>query len=384
YQTLFTDARDIGANFQEAARVVLHSILASAQFLFVVADGSQDVTAERSRRISLLLYDEPNHPAVLEAAARGDLDTREKVETFVKAQLREAKASVGLEEFYYDWMNLDRLDYTIDLSAAGYADYSLATNEAMRTNLRDYLNTVVLEEGMPFILAFRDQRMFVSEETAWIFGDDMSMSGAMDGEGAVISTEGIDKRVGLLTTPTMATLTLKIESKSIVDRGVFVNEHILCRDIPLPSAVTPIDDTAFPEDASQREKLEGHQQGACASCHVQLDAPGYALEPFGPVGEVKTEDKFGNPLADDGTFEIDGVQQNFDNVYEFSDMLAGSDELVSCIVERRLSHALARFVHGDDQLHACELERLEEIFRASNFDLRELTVGIATSSYFMN
>lgn len=379
YVQVYEEAAGLGMNPLEGARTVTEAILASPLFIMVASDGSQDPSRERAQRISLLLFNEPNHPTVLGAAQAGELDTRAGVERFVRAQLRDAKVSLGLEEFYYDWLNLDRLDSTIDLSSEGYSEYTLATNDALREDVDDYLQTLVFEEEQPFVRAFLDRRAFVRPETAWIYGQPELTPEA---GGTMTDLSAVPKRAGLLTTPALTALTLKIESKSIVDRGVFVNEHILCRDIPIPAAVTPIDQTKFPEDASQRERLADHEQGACAGCHVMLDAPGYALEMFGPIGELKTEDEWGNVLRDDGTFGVDGRQLPFEDVYAFSDLLARSDELVRCIVQRRLSHALARVVVATDAAHQCELSRLESIFRESQFDIRELTVGIATSRYF--
>lgn len=379
YVQVYEEAAGLGMNPLEGARTVTEAILASPLFIMVASDGSGDVGRERAQRISLLLFNEPNHPAVLGAAQAGELDTRAGVERFVRGQLRDGKVSLGLEEFYYDWLNLDRLDSTIDLTSEGYPEYTLATNDALREDVETYLRTLVFEEEQPFVRAFLDRRAFVRPETAWIYGEPRLTPAA---GGAMMDLSSVPKRTGLLTTPALAALTLKIESKSIVDRGVFVNEHVLCRDIPIPAAVTPIDQAKFPEDASQRERLADHEQGPCAGCHVMLDAPGYALEMFGPIGELKTEDEWGNVLRDDGTFGVDGQEFPFEDVYAFSDLLARSDELVRCIVQRRLSHALARVALATDAAHQCELSRLESIFRESQFDIRELTVGIATSRYF--
>ena len=381
YLAVYDGASDLGQNFETGSQLVTRAILASPQFVFVATDGATtDARLQRAQRLSLLLYNQANQPDVLAAAANGDLDSPEGVETFVRAALRERRVSIGVEEFYYDWLNLDRLDYTIDLSNQGYPSYSLVTNDLMRQDTIAYLQTLVFEEDSPIVLAFTDRRAYSRPETAWIYGSDQVS--APEG-GGMVDLSALPKRVGLLTQPAMLTLTLKIETKSIVDRGVFVNEHLLCREIPLPAAVTPIDATKFPPDASQREKLVDHEQGPCATCHVMLDAPGYALEMFGPIGEFKTEDEFGNLLRDDGTFEVDGVQSDFQDVFEFSELLGGSDELARCIVRKRLSHALAKVVSANDPTHTCELERLTAIFEKSNYDMKELIVGIATSSYFL-
>ncbi len=381
YIAVYDGSAALNQSFEEGSRLFTRALLASPQFVFVASDGSTtDATLQRAQRISLLLYNQPSHPDVVAAARNGQLDTRAQVETFVRAALRDQKISAGIEDFYYDWLVLDRLDYTIDLSNQGYAEYSLQTNEWMRRDTMAYLHTLVFDEDAPLLRAFLDRRAFARPETAWIYAPDPP---SMPAGGGMVDLSSTSKRVGVLTQPSMLTLTLKIETKSIVDRGVFVNEHILCREIPLPAAVTPIDATRFPPDASQREKLADHEQGPCATCHVMLDAPGYALEMFGPIGEFKTEDQYGNRLRDDGTFEIDGVESSFQDVFEFSQLLARSEELASCIVRKRLSHALAKVVRPSDGLHTCELERLGAIFRDSNFDIKELTVGIATSSYFM-
>lgn len=375
---VFSAAESANMRFDDAAKIAVRSILSSPRFFYFVSD--PDTAIDRmtvAKRLSLLIYNHTNEPSVMAAANAGQFDTLEGIESFTREALNNEKVSVALEEFYYDWLNLDRLDYTVDLSSQGYEQYTVDTNDALREDITDYLNTIVLDSNMPFMNVFSDQRAFIRPETSWIYGD-----GSLIASPELQDISHLPKRSGLLTHPAMLTLSLKIEAKSIVDRGVFMNEHILCRDIPLPAAVTPIDPKLVPENASQREKLEQHVVGACAVCHESLDAPGYALEAFGPIGEHKETDIYGNPLLDDGIFDIDGSVATFDNVHEFSALLTQSDEVAQCIVQRRLSHALARVADWD--LDSCEIARLKDIYIRSNYDLKELTVGIATSHYFTN
>ena len=377
--SVFDAAESADISFEDAAKIAVRSILSSPRFFYFVSDPEDAIDrATIAKRLSLLIYNHTNEPSVMAAADAGQFDTPEGIESFTREALNDEKVSVALEEFYYDWLNLDRLDYTVDLTSQGYSNYSFETNDALREDITDYLNTIVQNSDMPFMNVFSDARAFIRPETSWIYDD----SSLIASPNELQDISHLPKRSGLLTHPAMLALSLKIEEKSIVDRGVFINEHILCRDIPLPAAVTPIDPTLLPEDASQREQLEQHVVGACAGCHESLDAPGYALEAFGPIGEHKETDVYGNPLLDDGIFDIDGSVKTFDNVHEFSALITQSDEVAQCIVHRRLSHALARV--ADWELDACEIERLKDIYIRSNYDLKELTVGIATSHYFTN
>ena len=68
-------------------------------------------------------------------------------------------------------------------------------------------------------------------------------------------------------------------------RGVFINERILGAHIPPPPPGVPAIEPDIRGAISIRDQLEKHRNSEnCASCHLTIDPPGFALENYDPVG----------------------------------------------------------------------------------------------------
>lgn len=93
-------------------------------------------------------------------------------------------------------------------------------------------------------------------------------------------------RGGVLTQASVLKVTANGTRTSPVVRGVWVMENILGRHpLPPPPDAGSIDpDTRG--STTIREQLALHQSSSsCASCHRQIDPPGFALESFDPAGQ---------------------------------------------------------------------------------------------------
>ena len=72
-------------------------------------------------------------------------------------------------------------------------------------------------------------------------------------------------------------------------RGVWVLENILGRKPSPPPADAGSIDPDTRGSTTIREQLALHQSSkSCASCHRQIDPPGFALEAFDPSGQWRT------------------------------------------------------------------------------------------------
>jgi hypothetical protein len=93
------------------------------------------------------------------------------------------------------------------------------------------------------------------------------------------------KRGGLLTQGAILKVTADGTTTSPVVRGVFINERILGQAIPPPPPGVPAIEPDVRGATSIRDQLEKHRSNdSCASCHLTIDPPGFALESYDPVG----------------------------------------------------------------------------------------------------
>lgn len=76
---------------------------------------------------------------------------------------------------------------------------------------------------------------------------------------------------------------------SPVLRGAWLLSNIIGREPPPPPPNVGSIEPDTRGATTLREQLAKHQNNqACASCHRQIDPPGFALECFDPAGRLRT------------------------------------------------------------------------------------------------
>lgn len=122
--------------------------------------------------------------------------------------------------------------------------------------------------------------------------DDESLRGAKENEGAtdeehLLRVELPPHRGGLATMGLFLTKSSLPLRTSPVQRGVWLMESLLGRQLPNPPANVPSlsEDAVDESGLTIREQLERHRaDSSCASCHDKIDPLGISLEGFDPIG----------------------------------------------------------------------------------------------------
>jgi hypothetical protein len=168
---------------------------------------------------------------------------------------------------------------------------------------------------------------------------------------------------------------------SAVQRGVWISEQFLGREIPSPPAnVDPISaDETDAAGLTTREQLERHRANkTCAACHAKFDPLGVALENFDGIGRWRTTLRDGDRLSSTdrmpGGREIAGATGLRDY------LLDHRDEVLSHFTRKLVGYALGRGVQpGDTAL----LERLSDNLPKNEYRLSFLVEAIVTSPQFV-
>ena len=92
-------------------------------------------------------------------------------------------------------------------------------------------------------------------------------------------------RGGVLTMASVLKVTANGTTTSPVLRGAWVLDRILGTPPPKPTVDVEAVEPDIRGATTIREQLAKHRQSAeCASCHVKIDPPGFALESFDVIG----------------------------------------------------------------------------------------------------
>ncbi|MEZ6128561.1 MAG: DUF1588 domain-containing protein [Planctomycetaceae bacterium] len=168
---------------------------------------------------------------------------------------------------------------------------------------------------------------------------------------------------------------------SAVQRGVWVTEQFLGRQIPAPPpSVDPISkDETDAAGLTTQQQLERHRADrTCAACHAKFDPLGVALENFDPIGRWRATLRDGGKLSStdhmpDGR-RIVGVTGLRDY------LLDHQHEVYAHFTRKLLGYALGRGVEpGDTAL----LERLNQELPRHGYRLSFLVEAIVSSPQFL-
>jgi hypothetical protein len=167
-----------------------------------------------------------------------------------------------------------------------------------------------------------------------------------------------------------------------ITRGKWLVETIFNDPPPPPPADVPDLEKAPQKDAGRsltmRERFALHRERSdCASCHVKLDAFGFALENYDAVGRWRDADEKGNPIDNSGSIFN---KHAFQNVEQFKEaLLSESPRFVRAFAGHVLKYALGRELAPTDKT---ALDAIVARAGAADFRLREVLKAVALSEPF--
>jgi hypothetical protein len=177
---------------------------------------------------------------------------------------------------------------------------------------------------------------YANEALADVYG----LAGVEGPELRRVSLAGLPRR-GVLTQPSVLTVTSDPTRTSPVKRGKWILETLLgAPPPPPPPGVGVLDESAeAAAAASLRERLEQHRADpACAACHDTLDPLGFGLENFDAIGAWRERD---------GAFAIDAAGElpdgrAFSGPEELAAVLRADDGFLRNVLERLTVYAVGR------------------------------------------
>lgn len=372
--------------YAAAFELTLDAFLQSPQFLYRLelatelqakdAPPALDGFAMASR-LSYFLWQSMPDDELLDAAEADALRTPDQVAAQARRMLEAPQAKDAFVDFHRQWLGFDRvLDENKDPALFP------AWSDALRASIREESDRVVAHvfgSDAPTLAELLTTRVtFADTALAQLY--EVPLQGAAWETPLMLPA---DKRAGLLTRANFLAGRAHTTNGSPPLRGVAVLGQLLCAPPAAPpanaAATPPVADMAAKQ--TNRQLFEEKTRAAeCQACHKTINGVGYGFEHYDSTGQFRARD---NGSAVDASGELIGtdVDGPFRGAVELSERLASSRTVQRCAAQNWLRYAFGR---DDNPADTCLAEQLAESMAASNGDLRELLVLIATSAPFMS
>ena len=346
----FTSGRRDGGSFDTGIQFALERLLVAPDFLVrIVRDQAQSAPGqaydlsdvEVASRLSFFLWSSIPDEPLLALAERGELTSPPVLEQQVRRMLADARARALVDDFASQWLNLRRVaDVVADPVA--YPDFDDSLLEAFRTETELFVGST-LREDRSILELLRADYTFVNERLARHYG----IPGIYGNRFRRVTVPNQQQRGGLLAHGALLAVTSYPNRTSPVLRGKWLLDNILGAPPPAPPPNVPV----LPEfgeggkTASVRERLEQHRKNpVCASCHANIDPPGFALENFDAIGAWRTLDEGRKAVDASGTMpngvKVDGLSGLRAMLLEQPDQFVGTvtEKLMAYAIGRRLEY----------------------------------------------
>jgi hypothetical protein len=308
------------------------------------------------------------------AAASGGLSTKDGVTTQLKWMLQDPKGVKVVNRFLEDWVHLSDVD-TVVKDSQQFPDWTGATlRTAVKGQAQAFFDYVLRSQSGSLSALFTSPTVFVNKSVASYYG----VTSTSDAFTSIDRTDGTVS--GLLTLPALLAALAKPTESSLIYRGKFVREQLLCQELPPPPPNVPNAPDTQP-GVSTREKFRQHEvDPACSSCHQVMDPIGFGFENFDAVGRYRKTD---NGVAVDASGEVlmtADIDGKFIGVAELGKKLAGSAEVQACVGRQWFRFFLNRF---EQEVDNCSMKSIVDNFKASNNDLNSLPLALVQTDAFL-
>jgi Protein of unknown function (DUF1592)/Protein of unknown function (DUF1588)/Protein of unknown function (DUF1585)/Protein of unknown function (DUF1587)/Protein of unknown function (DUF1595)/Planctomycete cytochrome C len=382
YLGVFDQTFSTSSDFEQSILDALCAILLSPRFLFVWEPPSNNGLAreldqhELAARLALFLTASVPDEELAAAAAKDELSIPGGLRAQTQRLIKERAFRHFTEDFVSQWLGTRTLqgmhrpnselfpDFDDELRAAFEEEPILFVEEVFRENK----SLLTLIDGKFTFLNRRLARHYQIEHDPPLADRTLRVELPADSE-----------RGGLLTMAAVLTTTSYPHRTSPVLRGKWVLDNFLgAPPHPPPPNIPPLETPGVPETVgSLRAKLMAHRADpACAGCHKSMDAVGFGLETFDPIGRLRElESEAPNDtvsvLADGTALAGPSSVKNW--------LQTRQDDFIRNLVFRAFGYALGRgLTPGDYPDVEIAVDRLER----NNYDAQELILAIAESKSF--
>ncbi len=393
-QAIVLEAMEKKICFQDAMLIAYKSILCSPDFLFVTETPGPLTGDQLATRLALYLWRSLPDQQLIDLGRSGEILKPEVLEAEAKRLLNHRKADRFIDNFTDQWLELSAL-YATAPDNKLYPDYSSDGNlvESLAAETRAFVREMVRED-LPSATVVNSDFTFLNERLAVHY----DIPGVKGNRLRKVSLPADSVRGGILTQGSMMKISANGFTTSPVKRGVWVLERILGIHPPPPPPNAGAIEPDTRGATTVREQLDKHRRvESCASCHLMIDPPGFALESFDVMGgyrtryrsiekgEAKAIDrgmfryhiKLGLPIDASGTFE----GEDFSEIQSFKTLLAKEDrQIAKNLLERLLIQSTGAVATFSDR---AVIEQILDENAANGYGMRSLILSLIETPMFL-
>ena len=365
----------------EAVRLVLARLLVSPAFLYRMesappGDKSAPVSDyELASRLSYFLWSSMPDAPLREAAASGRLHRPDVLAAQARRMAKDLRVRRLATEFACQWLHIYDFDSLDEKSTRHFPTFA-GVRSAMQEEAILFFTDLFQNDGS--VLSILDgDHTFLNEALAKHYGIP-----GVTGPGWR-RVDGVKQygRGGILGLAATLAKQSGASRTSPILRGNWVAEVLLGDKLPRPPKNVPQlpDDEAATQGLTMRQLVERHTTDPrCASCHVRIDAFGYALEAYDAIGRRRDRDLGDRPIDTSARLR-DGTA--FDGFDGLRDYLATTrrEAVIKQFCRKFLGYALGRAVQlSDDPL----LQEMEQKLRNNGYRFSAILEAVVGSRQF--
>jgi hypothetical protein len=394
------DALDRKVPFPEAMILGYKAALCSPHFLFLTervdeAKGDQRTVLDDyavASRLSYFLWSSMPDDVLIRLAAKSELRKPEVLRAQVERMLNDAKAQRFTANFAGQWLDLRNINATSP-DPQLYGEFDDFLFWSMPRETERYFEEI-LTKDLSLLDFVHSDWTFLNERLAKHYG----IANISGGELRRVTLPAHSHRGGVLTHASVLKVTADGTRTSPVLRGKWVLEKILGQ----PPAPPPDDIPKIKPDirgtTTIRQQLARHRDSAaCASCHKEIDPPGFALETFDVIGgwrdfyrgtrgtPVELANYAGRKIfrgldVEKGGETPEGKPFNDIDQYKVL-LLSEKDQLARNLAEKLLTYSTGAVIQLADRE---VVEQLVASSRQKKYGLRSLIHEVVQSRVFLN
>jgi hypothetical protein len=384
------------ASGQREAQIAAYTaVLCSPGFLYMEEKPGLLNSWALANRLSYFLINGPPDAELRALAAKGALARPAVMRAQADRLLDSPKSKQFIDAFLDYWLDLRKLNETTP-DVVLYPDYYLddLLTESATAETQLFFEHVV-KKNLPAKTLIASDFTMVNEHLAQHYGLPPVKGVAM----RQVALPKDSPRGGLLTQASILKVTANGTTTSPVLRGVWLMERILGDPPPPPPPNVPAVEPDTRGATTIRQQLDKHRSvKSCATCHLKIDPPGFALESFDVLGGWRdryrsTEEgepvkglgknghdftfKLGQPV--DASGEMPGYGK-FKDIRELKALLASNDRQIA----RNMVRQFITYATGAPPSFAdrAEVERILDASVKDGYGVRTLIHQVVRSNLF--